>query len=194
VGQFIDIGSGLPTVENTHEIVQREDRLAPVVYVDNDPVVISHAKALLKGEPQVFFLSGDLREPKGILGNPGLQSFINFDRPVAIVLVAVLHFLPRPEAYEAVDIIKQAVAPGSCLIISHAAGDSADPDTIKTVKDTYDRTSSPIVMRTLGEVTQFFDGFNLAGPVSDINDWWNPEGEKRSTVACYGGVAIKPRA
>jgi len=191
VEQFIDIGSGLPTVVNTHEIAQAANELARVAYVDNDPVVVNHAEVLVKGDPKVIALAGDLREPQEVLDNPELRKIIDLDRPVAIVLVAVLHFLRHPEAYAVVNTIKQAIPPRSCLIISHATDDDADADQIKTVQDAYSRTSSPLTMRTLAEVSQFFDGLELVGPVGDINAWWNPSGQTRSRIACYGGVGIK---
>jgi O-methyltransferase involved in polyketide biosynthesis len=193
VAQFIDIGSGLPTVQNTHEIGQAVNDNSRVAYVDYDPVAVQHAQVMMKRDHQVIALPGDLREPWEILDNPALRKFINLDQPVAVVLAAVLHFLRDPEAHEVVDYIKKAVAPGSCLIISHATADDADEDTIKTVQDTYDRTPSPLTMRTLDEVTRFFDGFELVGgPVVDVNAWWNAGAETRSTTVCYGGVAIKP--
>jgi hypothetical protein len=106
--------------------------------------------------------------------------------------VAVLHFLGDPQAHAVVDTIKQAVPPGSCLIISHATADNSDEEQIKTVQDVYGgRASAPLTMRTLADASRFFDGLELVGPVIDINAWWNPAGETTPATACYGGVGIK---
>jgi O-methyltransferase involved in polyketide biosynthesis len=195
VTQFIDIGSGLPTAENTHEIAQDANWLSRAVYVDDDPVVLAHATAILAKNESSIAIGGDLRNPEKIFSNQALRPFIDLEQPVAVVLVAVLHFLPDPEAYEVVDYIKQAMPSGSRLIISHATADDANPDQIKTVQEVYEGASAPLTMRTSDEVSRFFDGLELIDRgVTDIKDWLDKEDETQSRTACYGGVGVKPKA
>jgi len=191
--QFIDIGAGLPTMENTHEIAVRENLFSRVVYVDNDPVVVNHAIALLGGGPGAVAIGGDLREPGQIMENAVLRSFLDMGKPVAVILSAILHFIDDPHAYEIVGYLKDSVPPGSALVISHATADDATSAEVQTVQSVYDQAAAPIFLRTHAGVTRFFDGFGLAGPgVVDINSW-RPVGVRReSQTIGYGGVAIKP--
>jgi O-methyltransferase involved in polyketide biosynthesis len=191
VAQFIDIGCGLPTAENTHQIARAADKAARVVYVDNDPLTMVHARALLATDPQTIAVEGDLREPAAILGNPAVKPFLNLDRPIAVVLVAVAHFLEDPLAHEVVDYLKSVMAPGSYLVISHATADDATGDEVATVQATYRRARSPIFLRTLSEVERFFDGMELAEPgVTAVTRWQNPGYRDTRTIG-YGGVARK---
>jgi O-methyltransferase involved in polyketide biosynthesis len=193
IRQFVDIGAGIPTMENTHDIAARANWLSRVVYVDNDPVAVTHGRALLGGGPHAMVIPGDLREPKEILENSMLGSFIDMTRPVAIVLAAILHFLDDSQAYAAVDYLKGAVPPGSALVISHATADDAAPGQAETVRSVYEQATFPIFLRTHAEVTRFFDRFNLVGPgVTDINTWRadSPRNGESQTIG-YGGVARK---
>jgi hypothetical protein len=192
VPQFIDIGAGLPTAENTHQIAQGVHKLTRVAYVDNDPLVLNHARARLAADPNVIALSGDLREPEGILENPALLSFIDFGQPIAIILVAVLHFVADPEAHRVADFLKSAIPRGSYLVISHATADRASAEDIHKLQSVYEAACAPITMRKLDDVELFFDGFALADPgVVNVDSWRNPA-DSKSRVMCYGGVARKP--
>lgn len=193
--QFIDIGVGLPTMENTHEIAAKENLLSKVVYVDNDPVVVGHATALLTSDSQSLAIRGDLREPEQIIGSRELRAFLDMDQPVAIILAAILHFIDDSHAYAIVDCLKQAVPPSSALVISHATADDATSAQIEKVQSVYKQASTPIFLRTHADVTRFFDGFELADPgVVDINAWQTIGTPKESQTIGYGGVAIKPLA
>jgi SAM-dependent methyltransferase len=191
-GQFIDVGSGFPARENTHEVV-RALSPARVAYVDNDPVVVAHATARLVPDGDVLAVPGDLRDPRGILGNPELRDFIDLGQPVTFILAAVLHFLPDADAYAAVGVIKEAMAPGSVLIVSHATADDARAGDAETAQGIYDEAGTPLYLRTLAQVTRFFDGLAMAGPVTSVNAWWNPGARAGGQVIGYGGVAVKLR-
>ena len=193
IRQFIDIGSGLPTMDNTHEIARREDWTARVVYVDNDPVAVLHGTAILGAAPQAVVITGDLREPQKVIENPALQATLDLSQPAVIILAAVLHFLSDTEARAAVDYLKGSVAPGSALVISHATADDAAPEETSKVQGVYEAAQSPIYLRTREEVTRFFDGFTLVPPgVVDVNHWHTEPGAGRTQVIGYGGVAVKP--
>ena len=191
--QFIDIGSGLPTTENTHQVAQELDETARVAYVDNDPMVVIHAKTILAKRPYgVVAVHGDLREPQKILEDPALRKCIYFGSPVAVVLVAVLHFLDDAEAYKVVECVKQEMPKGSCLIISHATAEDATEHERGVIGREYDQAGAPLTMRTLDQVQRFFAGLELAGPgVADINEWPDKQRVDKPRTACYGGVGIK---
>lgn len=192
--QFVDIGAGLPTMENTHEIATREDWQSRVVYVDNDPVVINHATARLGGAPQSVAINGDLRQPQQIMENPVLRSFLNTSSPVAIILAAVLHFIDNSHAYAIVEYLKHSVPPGSALVISHATADDATSEEIGKVQSVYSQSSAPIFLRTHADITRFFEGFELIEPgVVDINAWQTAGTRNESQTIGYGGIAIKPQ-
>lgn len=191
VGQFLDIGAGLPTAENTHQVVHGVNASARVVYVDNDPAVLSFANALLADNPETIAVGEDLHYPEAILQNADVRGFIDFDRPVCLVLVAVLHFLADPVANQVVQILNNAVVPGSCLVISHATADAATAEEIATVTGQYNMSPTPLTPRTRDEISQFFDGFELADPgVVNIADWPHAPNED-FPLMCYSGVAFK---
>lgn len=190
--QFVDVGCGLPTAENTHQIARGVNPLARVVYVDNDPLTMTHARALLATDPQTIAVEGDLRDPAAILQDPAVKPFLNLDRPLAVVLVAVVHFLEDHIAHEVVDYLKRVMAPGSYLVISHATADHATNDEVQTVQEVYRRARTPLFLRTLTDVEQFFDGLELIKPGVTRTDSWHNPGYQHTRAIGYGGVAIKP--
>jgi hypothetical protein len=193
--QFIDIGAGLPTMENTHEIAAKENQLSRVVYIDNDPVAVNHATVLLASASRSLAILGDLREARQIIENETLRDFLDMSQPVAIILAAILHFIDDPHACAIVDYLKQAVPPGSALVISHATADEASGTEIEKVQSVYEQSSAPIFLRTHAGVARFFDGFELVEPgVVDINAWQTIGTPEESQTIGYGGVAIKPLA
>jgi SAM-dependent methyltransferase len=124
IDQFVDIGAGLPTQGNVHEIAQRVNPAARVAYVDNDPIVLSHGRALLADDKTTKVFTADMREPQAILTAPGLAGLIDFSRPVAVLFVAVLHFVRDEEdPYGIVGTFRDAMAPGSYLVLSHVTTD-----------------------------------------------------------------------
>ncbi len=177
IRQFIDIGSGLPTVENTHEIAQRAVPDARVVYVDIDPIVVVHGRALLADTGSIGVVQGDVREPETILGHPEVKELIDFNQPVAVLLLGVLHYVADDEdPYGVVARLRDAMAPGSHLILSHLTGDD-DPQTmegsIKIVRST--PVSVVSVPRTFDQVKPFFDGLAILDPGIVPVHLWRPD-------------------
>jgi O-methyltransferase involved in polyketide biosynthesis len=159
ITQFIDVGAGLPTVLNTHDVAQHAEPAAKVAYVDNDPVVISHACAILAQDTGVVVVPGDLRDPASILADPALNSEIDTGQPVGLMLAGVLHFLPAGDAREVVAAFAERVAPGSYVIISVGTG---DPDIAERFSAAY--TAAPLHLHPRDEITRFFDGLELVPP------------------------------
>ncbi|GIF14249.1 SAM-dependent methyltransferase [Actinoplanes teichomyceticus] len=195
IHQFLDIGTGLPTADNTHEVAQAIEPAARVVYADNDPLVLAHARALLTSSPQgaTAYLDADLRQPARILTDPVLRDTLDLDEPVALMLVAILHFIrddedPRRIIEELVD----ALAPGSCLVASHATWDHLSADVIAGLQpNNADQRFRP---RSRSEFAALLDGFALLEPGIVSVARWRPDAppETRPSdadVSCYGAVA-----
>jgi SAM-dependent methyltransferase len=177
VRQFMDIGSGIPTQGNVHEIVQEVDPRAQVLYVDHDPVAVAHSTAILAGDHNAAVIQADLREPDVILRHPTTQHMIDFSRPVALLLVAVLHFIPdeqRPRAIVAR--LRDALAPGSFLVIAHGTHQDR-PETTEAVTKVYRRavTQGQAQTRSRAEILGFFDGFELVEPGLVHGPLWRPD-------------------
>lgn len=204
ITQFLDIGSGLPTQSNVHEVAQEITPDARIVYVDNDRVVTAHARALMQGKG-VLAIDGDLRHPEEII--TGARELIDFRRPVAVLLFAIVHFLTDEEQPGSLlSVFRELMVPGSCMAISHVTDDHIQPELSRKAQDVYRSASAPVVPRSHGEILKFFDGLTLLGPgLVDINAW--PTRQAVSWAACkgtsvpsltsfYGGVGIKdlPRA
>lgn len=191
IRQFLDIGSGLPTVENTHEVAQLVAPDARVAYVDNDPIVRAHGKALLADCTTRTVVQADVREPEAILAHPDVRKLIDFDRPVAVLLLGVLHFVSDEEdPYGIVTRIREAMAPGSYLIFSHLTGD-ADTQTFEQTREATDRRWRSIA-RTREEVERFFSGFEILEPGIVPPDRWRPDGpERMERFWLWAGVGVK---
>ncbi|MGW6917053.1 SAM-dependent methyltransferase [Kitasatospora sp. NPDC054939] len=201
--QFLDIGTGIPAVGSTNEVAQRAAPDAKVVYVDNDPIVATHARALLAGHPvgHTSVIEADLREPAGILDHPGLRAAIDLQQPVALMLVAVLHFVRDEDgAAEIVRTLRDALAPGSALILSHGSPDFASRESAAEGARIYRSASAPLVLRTRAEIEPFFGDFEFVGPGLVQLPLWRPEAghvptgelpEGWADVSAYAGVAVK---
>jgi SAM-dependent methyltransferase len=196
IGQFIDIGPGLPTQGNVHQLARQHDPTAQVVYVDNDATVLAHGKALLHAVPGVAIIPGDLREPDSILSAAERAGLIDFSLPVALFMTLVLHFVPAADdPYGAVATLKNVLCPGSFLVLSHVTGDDRDPGTLTEVDDAYSGASAPVITRTRDQVADFFDGFGLVEPGIVFLSQWRPTGEyfaQGGTKWAYCGVGKKP--
>lgn len=196
IGQFIDIGPGLPTQGNVHQLARQHDPGVRVAYADNDATVLAHGKALLHAVPGVAMIPGDLREPDSILSAAELAGLIDFSHPVALFMTLVLHFVrPEDDPYGAVATLKNALCPGSFLVLSHVTGDGRDPGTLTEVDDAYSGASAPMIMRTRDQVADFFDGFSLVEPGIVFLSQWRPTGEyfaQGGTKWAYCGVGKKP--
>jgi S-adenosyl methyltransferase len=192
IGQFLDLGAGMPISPNVHEIAGRFHPSPRVAYVDNDAVAVTHARALLDNGRTVVALDGDLRDPGRVLADPRLNSVIDFGRPVAVLLSAVLHFIGDDEGpAEIVGALRDALAPGSALVISHACLDHADPQVLAGVEQVFAETGTPLVARSRARIGEFFTGFEPAAPgLTDIAGRPLPIGRRpRPALTFYGGVA-----
>jgi trans-aconitate methyltransferase len=199
VRQFLDIGTGLPTMGNVHEIAQEAAPGARVAYVDYDPVVLAHARALLADDRDVIAVEGDLRAPGAILADAGVRQLIDFSQPVAVLIVAVLHFVTdagRP--YEAVRTVVDALPSGSYLVLTHSTPDDVSDDVTEAMKDVYSGASAQVAPRSFQDIARFFDGLELIDPGLVNVTLWRPgppsrrpsPAPRRSLI--YGGVARKP--
>jgi len=178
VAQFLDIGSGIPTVGNVHEVAQLASPSARVVYVDSDPVAVAHSRAILQDNRSVAVLEADARRPGEILAHPDLRRLLDLEQPTAVLLVALLHFVVDDEAAAAlVHALREALAPGSFLVIAHATTESAPPEVTAQMMQLYTRTSSPIKPRSRDEIAALFTGFELVEPGLVYAPLWRPEGE-----------------
>jgi trans-aconitate methyltransferase len=196
IRQFLDIGTGIPTGNNTHDVAQSLVPAARIVYVDNDPIVLAHARALLTSSPagRTAYLNADLREPGTIL--PDAARTLEFGQPIAVMLAGVLHLIP--DAASPAGIITRlmdAMPPGSYLALSHPASD-VHPDVMAQSARAYNaHVVTPQTRRTRAEVTRFFAGLELVPPGVVQQHLWRPDlgnGDEGSDVAGYGGVARKP--
>lgn len=200
IRQFIDIGSGLPTADNTHQIAHQVAPDARIVYVDYDPVVYVHAMALLaKGERSVIAFQGDVREPESIIAAPQVRGHIDFSRPLAFLCVAVMHFIEdEDKPYQVMQVLRDAMPPGSYLALSHITPEHASPGAVAVAREVYAGASARIAPRTRAEITGLFDGLELVEPgLVDINDWHpglstgKPPDESGRETYIYGAVAGK---
>ncbi|HEY2701241.1 MAG TPA: SAM-dependent methyltransferase [Pseudonocardiaceae bacterium] len=179
IRQFIDIGSGVPTVGNVHEITSDADPIARVVYVDYEPVAFAAGQVLLEEQQaghRATVIQEDLREPDAILNHPETQRLINFDEPVCLLTVALFHFVSEADKPgEILASYREALAPGSRLGLTHIACDEADPeerDRVLNFCEAYKDTSNPLYSRDKAEVTAFFDGWDVLEPgVVFLPDW-----------------------
>ncbi|MFI8338884.1 SAM-dependent methyltransferase [Streptomyces sp. NPDC085639] len=204
VTQFLDIGSGIPTFGNVHEIAQAATPQARVVYVDHDPVAVAHSRAVLTGDERTDIVAADLRRPKEILAAPEVGRLLDLGRPVALLLVAVLHFLEdADDPYAAVAELRDALAPGSLLILTHASyeGIPLPEEVAGGTVSVYRNIRNPLVMRTGEQIRGFFDGFELLEPgLVSMPDWRPDRAEDGADVESpedpyafsgFGGVGRK---
>ena len=195
IRQFLDIGTGLPTLGNVHEIAQAANPAARVVYADYDPVVLLHANVLLAKAVTVAAVDADLRYPRDLLTSPAVRALIDFDEPVAVLLVAVLHFLEdSDDPWKIVDCIKDHMAPGSYLVVSHVTGDDLPPDARQQAREVYENASAPGVTRAYDDIARFFDGLVMLAPGLVNVPTWRPDRITRTPheTLFYAGVGRKP--
>ncbi|GCB52484.1 hypothetical protein SNL152K_9840 [Streptomyces sp. NL15-2K] len=195
IRQFLDIGSGIPTEPNLHQIAQSVAPDARVVYVDNDPIVLAHVEAPLHGTPQgaTRYVQADAREPERIL--EGAASVLDLDRPVALSLIALLHFIADEDgAHHLVDTLVDALAPGSCLVLSAMTADF-DPENVRKGIAAYTASGVTLVARSHTEMGRFFKGLDLMEPGIVSLAHWHPsageDAEEGDPVSLYGAVGIK---
>ncbi|GHE90990.1 hypothetical protein GCM10018789_19730 [Streptomyces werraensis] len=178
VTQFLDIGSGIPTFGNVHEVAGAADPEARVMYVDHDPVAVAHSKVVLEGNDRADILAADLRKPQDILGSDEVGRLIDLNRPVALLLVAILHFVEEADdPYGAVAELRDALAPGSMLVLTHATyeGIPLPPEWAEGAVDVYRDMRNPLIMRTRDEIARFFEGYDMVEPGLVPMPRWRPD-------------------
>ncbi|MGX1805443.1 SAM-dependent methyltransferase [Nocardia sp. NPDC055321] len=199
IRQFLDIGAGLPTAGNVHEIAQDIAPESRIVYVDNDPIVLAHARALLHSSPagKTAYLDADLRDPERILTHPDLLATLDLTRPVALMLVAVLHFLPDDQQpYDLVRRLCEALPSGSYLVMSHATSDHLEAEDLARTTEANQRSGVPFQLRSSAEFAKFFAGFDMVTPGISAVTEWRPEiyrpHPRAEAVSMLGAVARIP--
>jgi hypothetical protein len=194
IRQFIDLGSGIPTVGNVHEVAQSVDPAARVAYVDLDPVAHAHSRAILSGDPHTTVVRADLRRPAEVLADPQLQAHIDLSQPVGLLLVFVLHFVPDEEC--PADIVAgyaKALAPGSHLVVSHASAERMD-DAKGEALNLYKRSSTAIVLRNSQDLAGLLDGLTLVEPgIVPLSRWRPDSPDETPSVGGLGLAAVARR-
>lgn len=200
VRQFLDLGSGIPTVGNVHEIARRAAPESRVLYVDKDPIAVAHSELILAGNDSAAAIEADLRDPAAIIDSPQARRLLNFDEPIATLMVMVLHWVPNDEdPYGLLDQYRRALASGSYLVISHVTADQR-PTEIQGAAEVIEQAKSPDLLnyRSHAEIQRFFTGFDLVEPGLVGCGIWQPTGDDGFTddsefnAHIYAGVGRKP--
>jgi O-methyltransferase involved in polyketide biosynthesis len=199
IRQFLDIGTGLPTADNTHQVAQRVAPESRIVYVDNDPMVLTHARALLTSTPEgaCAYVDGDLRDPDKILAQAART--LDFSKPVGLMLLGILHHIPDTgQAYSIVRQLVSALAPGSFLVINHSTSAVSGAAMEEAVAHWNQVGTPSMTLRTPEQITRFFDGLDLLPPGVVSCSRWRPDpsptGDEPAEVDEFCGVARKPPA
>ncbi|MGH3815625.1 MAG: SAM-dependent methyltransferase, partial [Pseudonocardiaceae bacterium] len=198
IRQFLDIGSGIPTVGNVHEIAQRADPECRIVYVDRDSIAVAHSELLLAGNDRAVAIRANLRDVEDVLDHPQTQRLLDFDQPVGLLMLTLLHFVP--DSWDPVGILaryRDRLAPGSYLGLSHGTPDG-NPAGWTEVVELYKNTPDPAFPRSHQEVLRLFTGFELVEPGLVGCALWRPSGpgdisdSAEMNTLLYGGVGRKP--
>ncbi|MFE5333440.1 SAM-dependent methyltransferase [Embleya sp. NPDC056575] len=197
IRQFLDIGTGIPTSPNVHEIAQGIAPETRVAYVDNDPIVLTHARALMSSTPEgrTCYVDADLRDIDSIIDAPQLREVLDLSKPVALSLVAIVHFvLDEDDPQGLVRRLMDQLAPGSFLVLTVFTGDT-DPVGVGGVGREYNARGIPLQIRDRKETLAFFDGYELLDPGVTLVHHWRPDPDapeiRDADIAMYGGVAVK---
>jgi hypothetical protein len=191
--QFLDVGSGMPTMGNVHEVAHQVVPDARVAYVDHDPVAVAHSKVLLASDPRALAVEADLAWPAGILAHPEITSLLDLSQPVGLLLVAILHFFPDDtDPQRLVASLRDALPAGSYLVLTHATGDGQDRE-VADAAEVYRRTTAPFQLRSREEVSRFFDGTDLVEPGVVLLPGWDDDRRGGATTTTgrlpvYAGV------
>ncbi|MFD5698089.1 SAM-dependent methyltransferase [Streptomyces lasiicapitis] len=197
IRQFLDIGTGLPTAPNLHEVVQEVAPESHVVYVDNDPIVLTHARALLQSAPEgeTAYVDADMHDPDAILDSPEVRRLLDLDEPVGLLIIGMLHFILPPDDHRLVRRLLDPLPSGSHLAMTIGTADFA-PEEVGRVSEEYARQNMPMALRDLPAATSFFDGLELVEPgVAQVHKWRPGAGQLAvddRDIAMYGAVARKP--
>jgi hypothetical protein len=197
IRQFLDLGSGIPTEGNVHEVARELHPDVRVAYVDREPTAVLHAREIIGADPGTITIQGDLQQPDDILSDPQLRQLIDFAEPVCILMLAVLHFLPdSPDLTAALRRYRDTAAPGSVLAVSHGTA-SAKPAELDRITDLYNRTGTPLVTRDREGLAALLDGWDLVEPGIVYGPQWRPEpgdqwdGDPSSSIT-LAAVGIHP--
>jgi O-methyltransferase involved in polyketide biosynthesis len=193
IAQFIDLGSGLPTGVSVHEIAQRANPDARVVYVDNDPIVLVHGQALLADNHRTIVVEGDIREPEQILADRQVRGLIDVEQPIAVLCAAILHFVSDAEdPARIVGAFREVMVPGSALVISHVVddGDGQRDAATREGAAIYCETTAPFVLRSRAQVSAWFEGFTLVPPGLVEADAWRRKGNGKAKAPIVAGVGF----
>ncbi|MEV6349626.1 SAM-dependent methyltransferase [Actinoplanes sp. NPDC051851] len=199
IRQFLDIGTGLPTSPNLHEIVQSVDPTSQVVYTDNDPLVLSHARALMMGTAQgrTAYIDADMRDPQTIISSDDFSRTLDLKQPVGLLLIAIVHFIE--DDAEALRVVRQVldVLPSGSYLAMSIATDEFDPVPLAKVQQEYNRLGEKLIFRDRATALSFFDGLELVEPGLVQVHKWRPDGTEPAgiedrDIAMYGAVARKP--
>ena len=195
IRQFLDIGTGLPSAGNTHEVAQRVAPESRVMYVDNDPIVLAHARALLTSGPagETAYVDADLRDTGRVLAEAA--GVLDFGQPIALMLLGVLHCIPdADDPHGTVTQLLAAVPSGSYLTVAHPASDIAAAQMARSSRDYNERAAAPVTMRTHAEVSRFFAGLDMVEPgLVQLHRWRPGAGDLTDgDLANYGGLGRKP--
>ncbi|MCI2424206.1 SAM-dependent methyltransferase [Saccharopolyspora sp. K220] len=197
IDQFLDLGSGVPTVGNVHEVAHELNPEARVAYVDVEPVAVAHARRLLGDDPRVTITQADLRHPQDVLSAPGVAGLLDFARPVAVLAVSVLHFVPDDD--DPVGIMasyRDSCVRGSALAVSHISQVTVTNEQVEAGVRLYQQTSTPVTLRTSDGITALLDGYRLVEPGLVLLDQWRPESPadpaNAETNNSYAAVGILP--
>ena len=198
IDQFLDIGVGLPTQGAVHEVAHEINPRSRVAYVDYDPVVVAHANALLATPDQSVVVAEDIRRPRELLANPVIRGHLDFDRPVAVLVLAIFHFVPDEDDPAAIAAcLREALAPGSYLMLTHVCEELLpDKGAAARAKDVYQKAGQPIQARSTEEIRGFFGDFELVEPGLVAKHAWRPENGAAAadpSDISLGGVARKAR-
>ncbi|HWC82077.1 MAG TPA: SAM-dependent methyltransferase [Pseudonocardiaceae bacterium] len=197
IRQFLDLGSGVPTVGNVHEVAQRMAPESRVVYVDNEPVAVSHSRMLLSRNETAGALLADVRDRDAVLGDPITRGLLDFDQPIAVLMVALLHSVS--DADDPAGVVagfQDAVVPGSYLVLSHGTADRGS-DRLRQYRELYKDSQTPVFHRTHAEIEVLFGDWELLPPGLVFTPEWRPEPGSEPVPDpergfCYAGVARKP--
>ncbi|MET7441261.1 MULTISPECIES: SAM-dependent methyltransferase [unclassified Streptomyces] len=195
VRQFLDIGTGLPTLDNTHDIAQRIAPDSRIVYVDNDPIVLVHARSLLTSTPEgvTDYIDADVHNPDTIVR--GAADTLDLERPVAVMMLGILNFvLDTDKARDIVRRVMAAVPSGSCLALTHPTTDAdlGGEGNVEAMKFWNENATPPITARTREEIASFFDGLDLVTPGLVSCSQWRADSDSAPTLPQFGAVALKP--
>jgi hypothetical protein len=184
IDQFLDLGSGIPTVGNVHEIAQQANANARVVYVDNEPVAVAHAKALLADDPNTAMVAADIRDVDSVLQHPDTRALLDFRRPIGLLMVAVLHFVPDSDDPAGIVARYTSTVPsGSCLALSNYTkdgNDTAKTERVRKAMRSYQRTATPVYARSKAELGQLLSGLEIVSPGIVWTPLWRPDNSEPS--------------